>query len=106
MVGLSVCQYFFSLAVMTPDDVLSLDTCSFTSLTLMLGTATTRLLPFTTYGNRRGTWREGGGREREGEGRERGKGGRGGKGEREGEKLMLGKLLYRTSLLVTYDIVL
>ena len=48
IVGLSVCQYFFSLADLTPDDVLSLDTWSLTSLTLMLGTATTRLFPFTT----------------------------------------------------------
>ena len=31
IVGLSVCQYFFSLVVLTPNDVLSLDTCSLTS---------------------------------------------------------------------------
>lgn len=54
IVGLSVCQYFFSFAVLTPDDILSLDTWSFTSLTLMLGTATTRLLPFTKYEKGRG----------------------------------------------------
>lgn len=76
IVGLSVCQYFFSLAVLTPDDVLSLDTWSLTSLTLMLGTATTRLFPFTIYNvsvcmsmSGRGRGKEG---ERERE-RERGK---------------------------------
>lgn len=51
MLGLSVCQYFFSFLTFSPEALPSLHTCSLISPELRLGTGTTWLLPFTTEEN-------------------------------------------------------